>query len=83
MSCSVIILYRYCKLNLVEVIIIAKITIEYLYYVPQPIRFINNFENFFFFITQCDSRLVKMLCYKEKVLINMNYVGLQTYFQTS
>ncbi len=61
----------------------AKITIEYLYYVPQRIRFINNFEKFNFFITQCDSRLVKMLCCKEKVLINMNYVGLQTYFQTS
>ena len=61
-------------------------TIQYLYYVPQPIRFINNFEKFIFFITQCDSRLVKMLCCKEKVsevLINMNYVGLQTYFQTS
>ena len=54
-----------------------------MYYVPQPIRFINNFENFIFFITQCDSRLVKMLCCKEKVLINMNYVDLQTYFQTS
>ena len=74
MSCSVIILYRYCKLNLVEGIN-AKMTVKYLYYVPQAIRFINNFEKFIFFITQCDSRLVKILCCKEKVL--------QTYFQTS
>ena len=58
-------------------------TVKYLYYVPQAIRFINNFEKLIFFITQCDSRLVKMLRCKEKVLINTNYVGLQTYFQTS
>ncbi len=57
--------------------------LKYLYYVPQHIRFINNFEkSIFLLLMQCDYGIVKMLCCKEELLMNINYVGLETYFQT-